>query len=102
MALEGIGDARNDACNDWLKIAMVDRSNRLFDIVERQLAAPGPWLLGERYSALDIYLFTITLWARPSEAALHGRYPRISAAARDVRARPQLKAALEAHGVLEL
>ena len=27
----------------------------------------GPWLMGETYSALDLYCFMVTLWAKPGQ-----------------------------------
>ena len=57
--------------------------------------------MGDRYSAIDIYLFMLTIWGRPSEADLLAHYPAIAAHAAAVRARPKLKAALEAHGVMQ-
>jgi glutathione S-transferase len=74
----------------------------LFDIVESRLKSDGPFLAGEHYSAADIYLFMLTIWAKPGEAALHVRCPHIARICEFVRARPRLKAALEAHGVLAL
>lgn len=71
----------------------------LFGVLERVLAEGGPWLLGERYSAADPYLYMLTLWHRPSSAALYERYPRIAALCAAVRARPRLRPALEANGL---
>lgn len=83
-----------------LAAAATARLDRLWTILERRLGKEGPWLMGAQFSALDPYAFMLTLWAKPSEPALHQRYPRIARHARDVRARPKLKAALEAHGVM--
>jgi glutathione S-transferase len=72
----------------------------VFDILERRLAEDGPFLLGDNFSAADIYLFMLTLWAYPSERAVLERYPCIAQMAAHLRSRPRLKAALEAHGAL--
>ena len=74
----------------------------LFDIMESRLAADGPFLLGDNFSAADIYLFMLTLWAYPSEQAVLERCPHIAQVAAHGRSRPRLKAALEAHGALEI
>ena len=58
-------------------------------------------MLGERFTAADIYLFMLTIWAHPSERALLNRCPHIARVAASVRSRPRLKASLEAHGVFE-
>jgi len=72
----------------------------VFDILENRLAEDGPFLLGDNFSAADIYLFMLTLWAYPSERAVLERYPHIAKVAEHVRSRPRLKAALDAHGAL--
>lgn len=79
-----------------------ERSEGYWQLIEKRLAASGPWLMGREYSALDLYAFMLSLWARPSEEALHGRFPAIAKLAASVRARPKLKAVLESHGVEKL
>lgn len=79
-----------------------DKTNDYYEIIEAKLKKEGPWMMGNDFSALDIYLFMLSLWARPSEAALHERFPEIARLATAVRARPMLKAAIEAHGVQQL
>lgn len=76
--------------------------NTLWTVLESRLVKEGPWLMGAQFSALDPYAFMLGLWAKPSESALHAKFPHIAHHSKDVRARPKLKAALEAHGVMEL
>jgi len=78
-----------------------ENTNAIFDMIEARLAKEGPFILGDRFSAADIYLFMLSLWARPSEAEHLARCPHIAKVSAAVRARPKLKAALEAHGVME-
>ncbi|MBL8907634.1 MAG: glutathione S-transferase family protein [Rhizobiales bacterium] len=78
-----------------------ENANAIFDLIEARLAKEGPYILGERFSAADIYLFMLSLWARPSETEHLARCPHIARVCAAVRARPKLKAALEAHGVME-
>jgi glutathione S-transferase len=82
-----------------LKAKAVERSYALFDIIEAKLRQEGPWLLGESFSAGDLYLFMMATWAEPSEAALHDRCPWIGAVCNGVRERPRLGATIEAHGL---
>lgn len=89
----------NPAQEEAFKAKVKDQVDRLFGMFAHKLKAEGPWMLGAGFSALDIYLFMLSLWARPTEAALHERFPEIAALATAVRQRPMLKAALEAHGV---
>lgn len=79
----------------------IAESNRLFDVIEQRLATEGPWLAGDTYSAADLYLLMCAVWARPSETALLKRCPNIAWVLGEVRKRPKLHAALEAHGVSE-
>lgn len=79
-----------------------ETSNALFDMIEARLAKEGPFMLGDRFSAADIYLFMLSLWARPSEAEHLARCTHIAKVSAAVRARPKLKAALDAHGVIQL
>ena len=78
-----------------------ERTNDYWRLLDRRLATEGPWLMGEAFSALDVYAFMLTLWSKPSEAALHEQFPHIAQLAKAVRARPKLQAALEAHGIME-
>ena len=84
-----------------MKVKVAERQAALFDVIENRLAKEGPHLVGERFSAADLYLFMLATWASPSERALLERCPNIARIAATVRARPRLKAALESHGVLE-
>jgi glutathione S-transferase len=96
-------DYADDATHKALVVERATgRSREVFEFLEEILAKEGPWLLGEQYTALDIYLFMLSLWARPSERKLHADCPRIAALAAGLRRRPKLKAVLEFHGVLEI
>ena len=65
-----------------------------FERIAAQLGA-GPWLLGRRFSAADLYLLMMALWgyrmARPPRTL-----PGLGAHAERVRARPAVKATLAA------
>jgi glutathione S-transferase len=74
---------------------------RVFDILDARLAKEGPFLLGETFSAADLYLFMLTIWAKPSERALLERCQAIARLCDHIRRRPKLKAALETHGVMK-
>ena len=82
--------------------AIVAKCDELWAILAKRLESEGPWLMGETYSALDAYAFMISLWGKPTEADLHRKFPAIAQLARAIRSRPKLKAALEAHGVMEI
>ena len=94
--------AEGEAAQAALEARAVERSRELFDIIEAKLRQEGPWLLGDSFSAGDLYLFMMAIWAKPSEAALHDRCPSIGAVCSGVRRRSRLAAALEAHGAGEV
>lgn len=64
-------------------------AKRLYSIVDT--AADAPWFLGARFSALDIYICTMTRW-RPGPAWFAENAPRLSAIARAADALPELAA----------
>jgi glutathione S-transferase len=79
----------------------IESYQRVFDILDRRLAKEGPFLLGQNFSAADLYLFMLTIWAKPSERALLERCPAIARVCDYIRSRPRLKAALETHGAIK-
>jgi glutathione S-transferase len=102
LAFDGRKLADTDEQNATIRRKAEHYSLMLFDIMEARLADDGPFLLGDHFSAADIYLFMLTLWAYPSEQAVLERCPHIGQVAAHIRSRPRLKAALEAHGALEI
>jgi glutathione S-transferase len=76
-------------------------SERLFRVIDTKLKEEGPFMLGRIFSAVDLYLFMLTVWARPSELGLLDKCLEIANVAAAVRVRPKLKAALETHGILQ-
>ncbi len=67
-----------------------------WQVIEGALQRNGPWILGQRFSACDIYLQMITTW-HENPAELLGTYPRIRELARGVMARPRCRRAFERH-----
>lgn len=74
--------ASDDACAQSVTLHAQARISGMLDLIERHLAARGPWMLGAEYSAVDAFLFMLCRWTRklPSPA----------------RARPSIKRLLEA------
>ena len=93
--------ARNSTEEAFLVGKSIEKCNQLWAILAHRLETEGPWLMGKTYSALDIYAFMLCVWSRPKEKVLHAEFPTIAKFAQAVRARAKLKAALEAHGVME-
>lgn len=93
--------SRNSMEEAFLLGKSIEKSNQLWAILAKRLETEGPWLMGENFSALDLYAFMLSCWSRPKESILLAEFPAIAKLAKAVRARPKLKAALEAHGVME-
>ncbi|MBW6507274.1 MAG: glutathione S-transferase [Rhodobacteraceae bacterium] len=66
-----------------------ERACALWRAVEA--AAGAPWFLGQRFSALDIYVGVMNHW-RPRPAWFAAETPKLAAIARGVQARPELAA----------
>jgi glutathione S-transferase len=58
--------------------------------------ADREWLLGDRYSACDIYMLMLTTWFEPPHA-LHETYPNVARCAQATAARPAIARAIERH-----
>lgn len=77
------------------------RASQLFGIIDEQLGKDGPFIMGDSFSAADIYLFMLALWAKPSERDLLQRCRNIARVSEEVRRRPKLRATLEVHGAAQ-
>jgi glutathione S-transferase len=82
---------------DTVKATAEQRLYGMFDRISAQLGE-GPWLLGETFSAADLFLFMLIRWGRlmprPPRAL-----PNLNALAERVMARPAVQAAIEAEGL---
>jgi len=64
--------------------------------LQMENAAQSPWFLGDRLSAIDLYLTVMTHW-RPRSAWFDAHAPKIAAIARRGHALPELQSILERH-----
>lgn len=80
-------------------VAVADAQQKFRDALDRYCenlwrnvegGAVGPWFLGERFSALDIYLAVMTRW-RPKRPWFAEHAPKLHAAAEAADALPQLQ-----------
>ena len=76
-----------NSARDPFRAATDAYAQRLWRQVET--AARTPWFLGERFSALDIYVSVMTRW-RPKRGWFESEAPRLFAIARRADLRPQL------------
>lgn len=73
---------------DSLRAATNSHRERLWQQFEADIG-PGPWVLGERFSALDLYVGAMTRW-RPRRDWFAEHCPKLSAIAAKVDALPKL------------
>ncbi len=77
-------------------LAEFDRDLAILD----QALDPGPWILGDRFSAVDYYLFMLALW-HPGRKATLERHPRLGRLMRLVRKRPAVERIWAQHYPIE-
>lgn len=70
-----------------------------YELVEGVLSSQ-PWLLGERFTVADAYLFVVTNWAKAVELDLSA-FPALLAFQKRVAERPAVQAALVAEGLVK-
>ena len=85
------------AAADSVKHAAAARLDRMFDVIGGQLGA-GPWLLGDRFSAADLFLLMLVRWGRTMPRAPRELLPLRKHAQR-VLARPAVQATFAAEGL---
>jgi len=82
-----------------VRATAIRRLDAQFDHIAAELGA-GPWLLGERYSAVDMFLLMMAMWTtrmpRPATAL-----PPIAAHCTRMLGRPEVRATLVAEGAAE-
>jgi glutathione S-transferase len=114
------GDAERYRLNEWLNFIATEihkqyspffnpklppewRENqqnllrRRFDVLDRRLAN-HPYLMGEKFSVADIYLFTILNWSKRTRVDLDS-WPALTDYLGRIAARPAVQATLRAEGL---
>jgi len=89
---------RADAPEEAKKAAPAEIGRR-FDHMESLLSDGRPFLLGEKFSVADAYLFVVSGWAEATGIGL-ARWPNLAAFVERVGARPSVKAAMAAEGLI--
>jgi len=69
-----------------------------YKILDERLAG-RPYLFGDKFSAADAYLFTVTTWAKYVKLDL-AEFPNVVAFQARVAARPAVQAAMKEEGLL--
>ncbi len=88
---------REDSRHD-MKIVAERRLGEIFSRIDSMLGGNGPYLLGSRFSALDIFVTMLCRWTRQMpQPALN--YPNVKRHVELVTARPAWAAMMEAEGI---
>ena len=96
---KGFSPLFNPALSDEMKSSVVSRLKSRFDYVEKQLAGKQ-YLMGDTFSVVDAYGFTILNWSNIKDIDL-SPWPNISAYMTRVAERPKVHEALKAEGLVE-
>jgi glutathione S-transferase len=71
--------------------------HKRYAFLDKRLAKHD-WLVGDRFSVADAYLFAVTRWAEPLKVDLSA-FPHVLSFQKRVAARPAVRAALDAEGL---
>jgi len=85
--------------SDEAKAAAREKVSGRLDYIESVLSDGRKFLLGDAFSVADAYLFTVANWTRPTNIPLD-RWPHLQAFLDRVAARPAVKAAMVAEGLI--
>lgn len=85
-------DAGDSAALDAMRRHVPTSVGAAFDLVERGMLR-GPWVMGERYTICDPYLFTLAQWIE-ADGVDPARIPRVVEHSRRVAGRPAVQRAL--------
>jgi glutathione S-transferase len=93
-------DAGHTAAADEVKRHAQARCGDLLDQLDAELARHGgPWLLGDTYSALDPYVFTLCRWTRAFSIRPARERPHLGPHLQRVLDRPAVQRALDNEGL---
>jgi glutathione S-transferase len=96
---KGMGTFFNPALTDEWRKAATDRLTIRLDWLAKQLEG-RQYVMGDRFSVADAYVFTILNWAGPSKFDL-GKWPVLQEYQKRVAARPKVQEALKAEGLVK-
>jgi glutathione S-transferase len=96
---KGLGALFNPKTPEDYRPVAIERINTRLDFLAKQLDGK-PYLMGDKFSAPDAYLFTVLSWAPHLKISLD-KWPSLGAYLGRVAARPQVQAALKAEGLVK-
>lgn len=96
---KGFGPLFHPAAGEDSKQHARDLLASKFEFVDRQLGE-GPYLMGERFTLADAYLFVMLGWTRMHRIDL-ARWPNLKAFRERMKRRPSVRQVLELEGLVE-
>jgi glutathione S-transferase len=96
---KGMGTFFNPALTDEWRKAATDRLTIRLDWLAKQFEGKQ-YVMGDKFSVADAYVFTILNWAGPSKFDL-GKWPVLQEYQKRVAARPKVQEALKAEGLVK-
>ena len=75
-----------------------ERLTRVWGYIDSALD-PGPYLLGERFSACDLYVYMLATWHPKGDAAFLPTVPKVARCIERVVQRPAVQRAMTVHGL---
>lgn len=88
-------DAENTAALEAMKKKVPQTMGENFTLIEEQMFQ-GPWVLGERFSTSDLYLYTICRWLEGDGVDVQ-RFPKVADHMRRLDAQPQVRKVVALH-----
>jgi len=89
-------DAEDTAALEAMKKKVPQTMAEGFALVEEKMLQ-GPWVLGDRYSTSDAYLFTLARWLEGDGVDVQ-RFPRVADHMRRMESQPGVEKVLALHG----
>lgn len=83
-----VGAPKDEGAGERLREATDEHRKKLWRYVEKQI--DGPWVLGQTFSALDVYVWPMTHW-RPGRAWFEAECPKLAKIGAAVKAMPVAK-----------
>lgn len=75
----------------------IERLDESWRFIDNACGSPGPYLLGDTFSACDLHLQMLSMWHRDGEA-MRARYPHVRRCAELVEQRPAVQRIMQDHG----
>ena len=88
-------DADDTAALEAMKNKVAQTMAESFTLIEERMLQ-GPWVLGERFSTSDPYLYTLTRWLGGDGVDLN-RFPKVADHMRRMEAQPQVQKVIALH-----